>query len=331
MISRCTRLATFALPLCVFFGGSASADTSADPAAYPKQPISLIVAWSPGGAVDLLARQLGTVLSKDLGTSIVVENKAGANGTIGHAQATRAAPDGYTAILASNSTFVIGPHLYKNLPYHHEKDLAPVSLIAASPLILAVNPALKVSTLEQLLSMARERPGRLNFASGGQGSTSHLAAEQLMALTGVEMTHIPYQGGAPAASAVVSGEVDMAFLDLGVSLPFLKSNRFLALAVSSENRSELLPDVPTVTESGVKDFEVTTTVGLFVPSKTPVAVIDRLNAATVKALDDEELKQKLVRQGVVAIGSTSAELRDYTARESQRWGKIIEERHITVK
>lgn len=331
MIPRCIRLATFALPLCMFLNGNAGANTSADPAAYPEKPISLIVAWSPGGAVDLLARQLGTVLSKDLGKSIVVENKAGANGTIGHAQATRAAPDGYTAILASNSTFVIGPHLYKNLPYQHEKDLAPVSLVAASPLILAVNPALKISTLKQLLDLARERPGRLNFASGGQGSTSHLAAEQLMALTGVDMTHIPYQGGAPAASAVVSGEVDMAFLDLGVSLPFLSSHRFLALAVSSEQRSDILPDVPTVAESGVKDFEVTTTVGLFVPARTPVAVIDRLNAATVKALGNEELKQKLVRQGVVTIGSTPIELRDYTARESQRWGKIIEERHITVK
>lgn len=331
MILRCTRLATVALPLCVFFGGNAGANASTDPATYPKQPISLIVAWSPGGAVDLLARQLGTVLSKDLGQSIVVENKAGANGTIGHAQATRATPDGYTAILASNSTFVIGPHLYKNLPYQHEKDLAPVSLVAASPLILAVNPALKVSTLEQLLSLARQRPGHLNFASGGQGSTSHLAAEQLMALTGVEMTHIPYQEGAPAGSAVMTGEVDMAFLDLGASLPFLSSNRFLALAVSSEKRSEILPDVPTVAESGVKDFEVTTTIGLFVPARTPVAVIERLNAATVKALGDTDLHQKLVRQGVVTIGSTPAQLRDYTARESQRWGKIIEERHITVK
>lgn len=331
MMQRFARFAIFSLPLFALFGGIASAQSSTDSTEYPKQPINLIVAWSPGGAVDLLARQLGTVLSKDLGESIVVENKAGANGTIGHAQVTRATPDGYTAILASNSTFVIGPHLYKNLPYQHEKDLAPVSLVAASPLILAVNPALKISTLEQLLNMAREQPGRLNFASGGQGSTSHLAAEQLMALTGVEMTHIPYQGGAPAGSAVMTGEVDMAFLDLGASLSFLNSNRILALAVSSEKRSEILPDVPTVAESGVKNFEVTTTFGLFVPAGTPGAVIDKLNAATVKALANEELNQKLVRQGVVTIGSSPAELRDYTTRENQRWGEIIDERQITVK
>ncbi|MHC8947142.1 tripartite-type tricarboxylate transporter receptor subunit TctC [Advenella incenata] len=331
MMRSNTGLVFFLILLCVLFGRSAGAQSSAEPAVYPQQPINLIVGWSPGGAVDLLARQLGTVLSKDLGKSIVVENRAGASGTIAHAQAVRARPDGYTAILASNSTFVIGPHLYKKLPYQHEKDLAAVSLVAASPLVLAVNPALKVSTLEQLLVIARERPGRLNFASGGQGSTSHLAAELLMSLTGIQMTHIPYQGGAPAASAVMSGEVDIAFLDLGVSLPFLSSNRFLALAVSSDKRSTLLPEVPTVAESGVKDFEVTTTFGLFVPAQTPATVVQRLNAATVKAINDEKLQQKLVQQGVVTIGSTPAELRDYTARESSRWGKIIDERHITVK
>lgn len=324
-------LVFFVILLCVFFGRSAGAQSSAEPAVYPVQPINLIVGWSPGGAVDLLARQLGTVLSKELGKSIVVENRAGASGTIAHAQAVRARPDGHTAILASNSTFVIGPHLYKKLPYQHEKDLAPVSLVAASPLVLAVNPALKVATLEQFLDIARERPGRLNFASGGQGSTSHLAAELLMSLTGIQMTHIPYQGGAPAASAVMTGEVDMAFLDLGVSLPFLSSNRFLALAVSSDKRSTLLPEVPTVVESGVKGFEVTTTFGLFVPAQTPAAVVHRLNAATVKAINDEKLQQKLQQQGVVTIGSTPDQLREYTASESVRWGKIIDERNITVK
>lgn len=330
---RRALLASLLLPLCTLFGPTAVAQTpaaAADAVTWPQRPITLLVAWSPGGAVDLLARQLGTVLSKDLGQSIVVENKAGANGTIGHGQAARSAPDGYTAILATNSTFVIGPHLYKKLPYQHEKDLAPVSLIAASPLVLAVNPALGVTTMEQLLKVARERPGRLNFASGGQGSTSHLAAEQLMALTGIEMTHIPYQGGGPAATAVMSGEVDIAFLDLGVSLPFLSSKRLQALAVSSEKRSDILPDVPTVAESGVEDFEVTTAFGLFVPARTPQPVIERFNAAVVKALADDELKQKLLRQGVVVMGTSPAELKDYTQRESQRWGKIIEDRHITV-
>ncbi|CAB3892060.1 Bug family tripartite tricarboxylate transporter substrate binding protein [Achromobacter dolens] len=327
---RSIRLATILLPLCLLWGGGASAQSATAPAAYPQRPVNLIVAWPPGGAVDLLARQLGTVLAKDLGQPIVIENKSGANGSIGHAQAVRAAPDGYTALLATNSTFVIGPHLYKQLPYQHERDLAPVSLLAASPLVLAVNPALKVKTLTQLLALAREKPGRLTFASGGQGSTSHLAAEQLMALTGIEMTHIPYQGGGPAGTAVMSGEVDMAFLDLGVSLPFLNSGRLLPLAVSSDQRSPLLPEVPTVAESGVKDFEIATAFAVFVPARTPAPVIDRLHGALVKALGDADLRQKLIHQGVIVMGTSPAELRDYTTRENQRWGKIISDRHISV-
>ncbi len=206
-----------------------------------------------------------------------------------------------------------------------------MSLLGASPLVLTVNPALKVKTLAQLLALAREKPGRLTFASGGQGSTSHLAAEQLMALTGIEMTHIPYQGGGPAATAVMSGEVDMAFLDLGVSLPFLKSGRLLPLAVSSDQRSPLLPEAPTVAESGVKDFEIATAFALFVPARTPAPVIDRLHGALVKALGDADLRQKLIHQGVIVMGTSPAELRDYTTRENQRWGKIISDRHISVK
>lgn len=328
---RSIRLATLLLPFCLLWGGNAGAQSSTAAGAYPQRPVNLIVPWPPGGAVDLLARQLGTVLAKELGQPIVVENKSGANGSIGHAQAVHAAPDGYTTLLATNSTFVIGPHLYKQLPYQHERDLAPVSLLGASPLVLTVNPALKVKTLTQLLALAREKPGRLTFASGGQGSTSHLAAEQLMALTGIEMTHIPYQGGGPAGTAVMSGEVDIAFLDLGASLPFLKSGRLLPLAVSSDQRSPLLPEVPTVAESGVKDFEIATAFALFVPARTPAPVIDRLHGALVKVLGDADLRQKLIHQGVIVMGTTPAELRDYTTRENQRWGKIINDRHISVQ
>lgn len=331
ILPRRIRQATLLLAFYLLWAGAAGAQSIAGPGAYPQRPVNLIVPWPPGGAVDLLARQLGGVLAMELGQPVVIENKSGANGSIGHAQAVRAAPDGYTTLLATNSTFVIGPHLYKQLPYQHERDLAPVSLLGASPLVLTINPSLKIKTLAQLLALAREKPGRLTFASGGQGSTSHLAAEQLMALTGIEMTHIPYQGGGPAANAVMSGEVDMAFLDLGVSLPFLSSNRLLPLAVSSDQRSPLLPQVPTVAESGVKNFEIATAFALFVPARTPAAVIDRLHDALIKALDEPDLRQKLVRQGVILKGTTPAELRDYTSRENLRWGKIISDRNIAVK
>ncbi|WZB75733.1 tripartite tricarboxylate transporter substrate-binding protein [Achromobacter insuavis] len=242
----------------------------------------------------------------------------------------RAAPDGYTTLLATNSTFVIGPHLYKQLPYQHERDLAPVSLLGASPLVLTVNPALKVKTLAQLLALAREKPGRLTFASGGQGSTSHLAAEQLMALTGIEMTHIPYQGGGPAATAVMSGEVDMAFLDLGVSLPFLKSGRLLpwpSPAISARHccpRCRPWPNPASRTSRSPPPSPCSC-------RRTPAPVIDRLHGALVKALGDADLRQKLIHQGVIVMGTSPAELRDYTTRENQRWGKIISDRHISVK
>lgn len=329
MGSRFFRLPVLSLLLSSLLPlGAAHAQNQA--ASYPQRPVSIIVAWSPGGAVDLLSRQLGTVLSEQLGQTVVVDNKAGANGTIGHAQAARATPDGHTVIMATNSTFVIAPHLYASLPYQHERDLAPVSLVAASPLVLAIRPSLGVKSVEELLAMARREPGKLNVASGGNGSTSHLAAEQLMAMTGVHMTHVPYKGGAPATTAVAAGEVDLAFLDLGVALPFIRSNRVQALGVTSKQRSGLLPNVPTVAESAVKDFELTTAFAVFVPAKTPVAIIDRLSTAISASLRNPELRAKLDQQGVIVIGAGPGELRDYTEKESKRWGQIIRERNISL-
>lgn len=303
---------------------------NAQVASYPSRTIKLVVAWSPGGATDILARMVSVEMSKQLGQQVVVDNRPGANGTIGHAQVASATADGYTLIMATNSTYAIAEHLYKSLPYRHERDLAPVSLLASSPLVLAVRPTLQVRGVADLIDLARKQPGALNVASGGNGSTSHLAAELFLTLAGISMTHVPYKGGGPATNAVAAGEVDAAFLDLGVAVPFATSGRIKAIGVAGAARSPLLPEVPTIGESGVPQFESTTNFGLFAPAATPKAIIDRLSEAVRVALGDKDLRDKLRRQGVEVVGSTPDELRRQTAAESAKWGRIITDRHITL-
>ncbi|MFC3340161.1 Bug family tripartite tricarboxylate transporter substrate binding protein [Paracandidimonas soli] len=297
---------------------------------FPSRAITIVVGWSAGGATDLLARQLGESMAKAAGQSIIVENKAGANGTIGHSQAARSRADGYTALLATNSTFAIAPHLYPSLPFDQQRDLAPVSLVAESPLVLVSSPNSGIKTLSDLLEKAKARPGVLNVASGGNGSTSHMAAEMLMALTGINLSHIPYKGGSPATVAVSASEVDVAFLDLGVALPLLKEGRLNPLGVSSTQRSNLLPNVPTLSESGVKDFVATTTFAMFVPIDTPVDVVKRLHGIVDTAMQDQALLDKLTGQGVIPRNEGPEGLGKYVSEEQQRWKDIISSRNITL-
>ncbi|GGX14878.1 ABC transporter substrate-binding protein [Pigmentiphaga litoralis] len=297
---------------------------------YPNRPVKVVVAWSPGGATDLLARTVSIELSKQLGQQVVVDNRPGANGTIGHAQVAHAAADGYTLVLATNSTYAIAQHLYKSLPYQQERDLAPIALLAASPLILAVRPGLEARSVQDLLAQARKTPGKLNIASGGNGSTSHLAAELFMSLTGTTFTHVPYKGGGPATQAVAAGEVDAAFLDLGVAAPFANTGRLRAIGVTGNTRSTQLPDVPTVSQSGVPAFESTTTFALFAPAATPKAVVQQLATATRASLANPELRDKLQRQGVEIVNAGPEELARSVTTESTKWGAIIRDRHISL-
>jgi tripartite-type tricarboxylate transporter receptor subunit TctC len=318
-----------ALCLCTALFASTASSAQTESTAYPTRPIKLVVAWSPGGATDILARMVAVELSKQLGQSLVIENRPGANGTIGQTQVATSAPDGYTLILATNSTYAIADHLYKALPYKQERDFEPISLLASSPLIMTVRPTLNVNSVKELIEMARKEPGKLNIASGGNGSTSHLAAELFMALTGTSMTHVPYKGGAPATTAVVAGEVDIAFLDLGVAMPFISSGGVKAIGVTGTSRSSLLPDVPAISEAGIPQFEATTNFALFAPAATPKPIIDRLHGAVRGALAEADLRDKLRRQGVELIGSTADELRSGSLAESTKWGKIISDRRIS--
>ena len=249
------------LALCLWgavLGSVGASSVQAQPAAYPTRPVKLVVAWSPGGATDILARIVAVELAKHLGQPVVVENRPGANGTIGQTQVATSAPDGYTLILATNSTYAIADHLYKNLPYKLDRDFVPISLVAASPLILAASAKLDVKSVKDLIELARKEPGRLNFPTGGNGTTSHLATELFMALTNTSMTHVPYKSGGPATMALVAGEVDAGFVDLGVAMPFVSAGTIKPLGVTGTGRSTLLPDVPAISEAGIPQFEATT-------------------------------------------------------------------------
>lgn len=309
--------------------GLAGSHAQAQPAPYPNRPIKLIVAWSPGGATDILARQVGTEMAKQLGQPVVVDNRPGAVGTIGQAEVAKAAPDGYVLVLATNSTYAIASHLIKTLPYKPDA-FAPVSLLAVSPLILTVKPTSSARNVADLLETSRKTPGALNYSSGGNGSTSHLASEMFMDLTKTSMTHIPYKGGGPATMAIAMGEVDAGFVDLGVAIPLMAAGRLKAIAVTGTKRSSLLPEVPTVGESGVPQFDATTKFSLFAPAGTPKPVIDKLYETVRVVMAGAELRDKLQRQGVEIVASTPDELRKDMLESSAKWGRVISERHITL-
>lgn len=296
---------------------------------YPNQTIKLLVGWTAGGATDLLARHLAAHMAKQLEQPVVVDNRAGAVGTIAHSEASRAKPDGYTIILATNSTYAIAPHLIKPLPYGADA-LAPVALVGTSPLILAVKPTLNVQGVKDVIALARQQPGRLNYSSGGNGSTSHLASELFKDLTRTSITHIPYKGGGPATLAVASGEVDLGFVDIGVAVPLIRAGRLKAVAVSGSARSPVLPQVPTVEEAGVPRFESATKFALFAPAGTPPAVIERLYEAVRSVQKNDELKDRLRQQGIELVAAGPAELRKDAADDLAKWGRLINERKLSL-
>lgn len=296
--------------------------------AFPTQPVTIVVSWSAGGAVDLLARIVAPRLEEALGQPVVVENRPGATGTIGHASVARAEPDGHTLVLATNSTYAIAENFLTEMTYSHVDDLAPVAMVAMSPLLLTVNHQLDVDTVGELIAMAKDDPGGLAFSSGGTGTTSHLATELFMSMADVEMMHVPYQGGAPAGTAVASGEVEVAFLDLGAAMQFVNSGLVKPIAVGSRERSPKIEDVPTIAESELEDFLTTTTFALFAPAGTPEHVIGTLHGAVVDTMQDETVRERLELQGVQIAVSSPEELGEGVEAEIRQWRELVEERNI---
>jgi len=276
--------------------------------AWPAKPIRLMVPFPPGGSTDIVARIVAQKLSERLGQSIVIENRGGAGGTLGTAVVARAAPDGYTLTVASTSTHVVAPSVYKKLDYDAVKDFAPISLMAMSPYLLVVNPSLPAKNLGELVALAKKQPGKLNYASAGIGSTTHLAMEMLKLASGTFMLHIPYNGNGPAGTALIGGQVEVLFGSLPALLPHARSGRARALAVGTPKRSPSLPDVPTVAESGYPGFDASLWLAIMAPAGTPRPILDRLQKEIVSIVGAAETREALDKAGAEPLTSTPAEL-----------------------
>lgn len=289
---------------------------------YPARSIRFVVPFAPGGGNDILGRIVAQKLHESLGVPVVVDNRGGAGGTIGTDIVSKAPPDGYT-MLINNVSLAVNVTLYSKLPYDTLKDLEPVSLAGRQPNILVVHPSLPVRSVKELLALARAKPGQLAFASGGIGSSSHLSAELLKYMTKIDLVHVPYKGMGPALIDLVSGQTQLAMATMASALPHIRNKRMRPLAVSTGKRVAVVPDVPTMMEAGVKDFEYSTWYGMLVPAGTPQAVITRLNAELVKALAMPDVKERFRAQGVESGSTTAQEFKAFLNAEVQRWAPVI--------
>jgi tripartite-type tricarboxylate transporter receptor subunit TctC len=292
---------------------------------FPSKPIRMILAFPPGGPTDINARNFAQKLSEQMGQQVVVDNRAGAGGNIGAAEAAKAPADGYT-IFYNTSAIAIGPSLYSKVAYDPVKDFAPVALTATVPLVLAVNPSLPVKSVPELIAYARANPGRMNYASSGTGTITHLAAALFVVQMGLQMQHVPYKGSAPGLVDVVSGQVQMMIDTINTVAPYVKDNRLRALAIAIPRRSALLPDVPTLAEAAnLPGFEMSAWQGLLVPAATPQEVVSRLNAEINKAVQNPDLRARLAAGGSEPLGGTSAQYAAYIKSELARWAQVIKD------
>jgi tripartite-type tricarboxylate transporter receptor subunit TctC len=310
---------------------AAFAAPAAQAGEYPDHAVRVIVAYAPGGANDTIARLYAQGLSEELGQPFVVENHAGGSGIPGTSSVARATPDGYTLLLGAGGTMTINPSLFKKLPYDSVKSFAPVGLLARSPLVLVVPPSLPVHNVQELIAYAHKQPNGITFASPGAGTPLHLAGELFTRKADITTIHIPYKGSTPALTDLMAAREDMMFDVLGSSMGFVKSGRLRALAVSSTTRSPQLPDVPTVQEQGVKDFDVTSWFAYFAPAGTPQPVIDRLNAAIAKVAATPAIKTKLSSMGMEPATSTPAQLGAMVKEEKAKWAEVIKMAHVEAR
>ena len=295
---------------------------------YPSKTVRVIVPWAAGGSTDSISRILSQKLGEYTGQQWIVDNRGGATGTIGHALAAKAAPDGYTLLIGTNSTFAIAPHLYKTLQYDNEKSFAPVSLLAISPQILSVHPSLPVKNVKELIALAKSRPNQIQFSTAGVGATSHMATELMMNMAGIKMTHVPYKGGGPSAQALIGGETALSFVDVITALPQQQAGRLRAIATSTAKRTSLMPELPTISESGLPGFESITSFAMFAPAGTPRDAISKVHREAVKGLGAADVKEKLRAQGIDPVGSSPEELVAHQKAETAKWGKVIKEQNI---
>lgn len=312
-------LAATALTSCALHAAAADA--------WPSQPIKWVVPFPPGGAMDTMARTLGESLSVGLKQPVVIENRPGAGGAIGSGLVARAAPDGHTMMIVSIG-HAVNPSIYPKLQYDATRDFEPVSLVGIVPNLLVAHPSVKANNVKELVALAKAQPGKLTYASAGNGTTVHLAAELFNSMAGVDILHVPYKGSAPAVTDLMGGQVDIMFDSLSSAKPYVESGRLKALAVTTAKRSSVFPNVPTIAESGLPGYELSGWYAVFVPAKTPKPVIDRLNAELVKALKQPNVRARFAQIGAEPVGSSPQELASTLKAETARWAQIVRERNI---
>jgi len=289
---------------------------------YPSKPLRFILPFPPGGGTDLLGRLIAERLSASLGQPVVTENRGGAGGNVGAEAAAHSAPDGYTLVLVAPS-LAISPTLYAKLNYDPVKDFAPIALVAQVPNVMITHPSVPATTLAEFIAYARANPGKLNFGSGGSGTSNHLAGELFNLRTGAALVHVPYKGVNLAMQGALAGEVHLVFIGVPVPAPHIKAGKLRGLAVLARERSPLIPDVPTAAEAGLPDFDVTTWYGILAPAGTPGPIIQRLNAELRKMMAAPEIKERLAAMGTEPLTSTPEEFGAYIKREIAKWGDVV--------
>ncbi len=296
---------------------------------YPTRQINLIAPWPPGGAVDTLCRILGQKLADRLGKTVVIENRPGAGSVVGVAATARAAPDGYTLVMAGSASLATSVTIYKKLPYDPTKDFAPVALITRIPFVLVVHPSLPVRSVAELIKLAKDKPGQLSYASGGPGSPHHLYTELFKTMAGIEMTHVPYKGSAPALTDVIAGHIPLMFGDVVASLPLIKEGKVRALAVSSIARVPSAPEIPTIAETAVPGYQAAGWVMIVAPANTPKGIVNRLHAELKGIVGLPDIQSQLVKLGTIPADSPSPEEQQrYINSEIVRWAKVVHQAGI---
>jgi tripartite-type tricarboxylate transporter receptor subunit TctC len=305
---------------CIAMAASAAAQDN-----YPSKPVRMLVPYGPGGATEIIARIVAQRLTESLSQTFLVENRPGANGNIALEAAAKAAPDGYTLLMASTAEVAINHNLYSRMTYDPVKDLSAVTLAGITPLILVIHPSIPAQSLQELIALAKAKPGRLTFASPGNGSVQHLSGELLKILQRIDMVHVPYKGGAPAVTDLLAGQVSMFFAGMPPAMPHVKAGKLRAIAVTTTKRSPAAPEVPTMEEAGVPGFDITNWFGVFVPAGTPKPIIAKLAAEIGQALTRAEVKESLTAQGVQVGGTSTEEFSRFYRAEIAKYAKIIKD------